>query len=96
MASKTAVLTAIGAALGAALIASPACAQVLSIGDDGAVTTYAGPAVFTSDGVTAIAAPEPAPLYRAPTEEVLRLIQESSVRHAVPAARVTCCRLRMI
>jgi soluble lytic murein transglycosylase-like protein len=88
MASETATLKAIGAALALAFAASPACAQVLSIGDDGAVTTYAGPAVFTSDGVTAITPPEPTPAYRAAPEEVVRLIQESSARYAVPAAVV--------
>ena len=71
-----------------AFLASHAYAQVLSIGDDGAVTTYAGPAVFTSDGVTAITPPEPTPAYRAAPEEVVRLIQESSARYAVPAAVV--------
>jgi soluble lytic murein transglycosylase-like protein len=60
-------------------------AQVLEIGDDGAVTTYAGPQVHTTTGVIPILPPEPAPLFRAPPEEVIRLIRESSVRHAVPA-----------
>jgi soluble lytic murein transglycosylase-like protein len=60
-------------------------AQVLEIGDDGAVTTYAGPQVHTSSGAIPILPPEPAPLFRAPPEEVIRLIRESSVRHAVPA-----------
>jgi soluble lytic murein transglycosylase-like protein len=50
-------------AIAAAAIASPLCAprlahaQVLEIGDDGAVTTYARPTVFTDDGAEAIAAP---------------------------------------
>ncbi|WP_337186967.1 lytic transglycosylase domain-containing protein [Phenylobacterium sp.] len=65
--------------------ASGAAAQVLEIGEDGAVTTYAGPQVHTSAGVTPILPPEPAPLVRAPPEEVIRLIRESSERHAVPA-----------
>ncbi|WP_293465025.1 lytic transglycosylase domain-containing protein [Phenylobacterium sp.] len=65
-----------------------ASAQVLAIGDDGAVTTYAGPAVHSSEGVATIAPPEPAPLVRAPPEDVIRLIQESSARHAVPATIV--------
>ena len=30
-------------------------AQVLEIGDDGAVVTYSGPAVFSSDGVRSLA-----------------------------------------
>jgi soluble lytic murein transglycosylase-like protein len=78
-----------GAALGFVLASAvDASAQVLSIGDDGAVTTYAGPAVHTSQGVAPIALPEPTPAYRAAPEEVVRLIQESSARHAVPAAVV--------
>jgi len=74
--------------LAISLTAAPAAAQVLEIGDDGAVTTYAGPSVFTSQGVSPIAPPEPTPVYRAAPEEVVRLIQESSVRHAVPTAVV--------
>jgi soluble lytic murein transglycosylase-like protein len=68
--------------------ASGAGAQVLSIGDDGAVTTYSGPAIYTSEGATLIAPPEPEPLMRAAPEEVVRLIRESSARHAVPASIV--------
>jgi soluble lytic murein transglycosylase-like protein len=77
------------AALGLALAAGGgASAQVLEIGDDGAVVTYSGPAVYTSAGATPIEPPEPAPLLRAAPEEVVRLIRESSVRHAVPASLV--------
>ncbi|WP_293352480.1 lytic transglycosylase domain-containing protein [Phenylobacterium sp.] len=65
--------------------ASAASAQVLSIGDDGAVTTYSGPAVHTDESVALIAPPAPAQLTRIPSEEMGRLIQESSARHAVPA-----------
>jgi len=69
----------------ATALSTDAGAQVLSIGDDGAVTTYAGPAVYTDANVTNIAPPEPAPLMRATPEEVAQFIRESSVRHAVPA-----------
>lgn len=73
-------------ALGIGLaVASHASAQVLSIGDDGMVTTYSGPAVYTDDNVAAIAPPDLAPLSRIPPEEMVRLIRESSARHAVPA-----------
>jgi len=72
----------------AAPAASGAFAQVIEIGEDGAVTTYAGPQVHTSAGVTPILPPAPALLFRAPPEEVIRLIQESSVRHSIPAAVV--------
>lgn len=72
-----------------ALAAAPcAHAQVLSIADDGAVTTYAGPAVHTSAGVTAILPPESAPPLAVPPEDVVRLIHEASARHAVPPAVV--------
>ncbi|HKP80085.1 MAG TPA: lytic transglycosylase domain-containing protein [Phenylobacterium sp.] len=86
MARGAFVSSVFAAALGLALAAAPAgaSAQVLSIGDDGAVTTYSGPAVYTSDGATAISQPEPTVL-RAPPEEVVRLIREASSRHAVPA-----------
>jgi len=67
---------------------SGACAQVLSIGDDGAVTTYSGPAVYTDADVTLISPPEPAPLMRVAPEEVVQFIRESSARHALPAGVV--------
>lgn len=78
------------AAAGLALALSPAAsAQVLSIGDDGAVTTYSGPMVFTADSAAPIAPPEaPVTLMPAPPEEVVRLIRESSARHALPASVV--------
>lgn len=81
--------SAFGLALAAAVAgASGACAQVLSIGDDGAVTTYAGPTVYTSEGATAISPPESAPPMRAAPEDIVRFIQESSVRHAIPSSIV--------
>lgn len=88
MAWKIARVMAWSAAFALGAAASPVAAQVLSIADDGAVTTYAGPAVHTSDGVTAISAPEPTPVYRAAPEDVVRLIHESSARHAVSPAVV--------
>ena len=57
-------------------------AQVLEIGDDGAVVTYSGPAVFSSDGVRSLA-PSTAPAAATP-EAVAQAIQESAIRHAVP------------
>lgn len=41
------------------LLATPAAAQVLEIGADGAVTRFEGPSVFTQDGVQAIASAPP-------------------------------------
>ncbi|MBL8770993.1 MAG: lytic transglycosylase domain-containing protein [Phenylobacterium sp.] len=69
-----------------AMTAGAASAQVLSIGDDGAVTTYAGPMVYSDSGATLIVRPSPAATPEtAPPQEVVRLIHESSARHAVPA-----------
>lgn len=74
-----------GIALGLALAgASAAGAQVLSIGDDGAVTTYAGPQVFTSQGAEPIL--PPSPQTEASPAEVAAAIQEAATRHAVPVA----------
>jgi soluble lytic murein transglycosylase-like protein len=67
---------------------APACAQVLEIGDDGAVVTYAGPQVHTTDGAAPILPPPPPVLAAAPPAEVARLILEASSRHAVPHAVV--------
>ena len=59
-----------GISLAIALAATAgARAQVLSIGDDGAVTTYAAPSVHTTDGVRPISPPE-APLSRATPAEI--------------------------
>jgi soluble lytic murein transglycosylase-like protein len=63
--------------------ASPAAAQVLSIGDDGAVTTYAGPQVYSSEGVRALIPQTAATPARAAPEEVARAIQDASTRHAI-------------
>jgi soluble lytic murein transglycosylase-like protein len=66
-------------------LASPATAQVLSIGDDGGVTRYAGPAVYTDQGARSlIAQAAPAPAAAAPAE-VAQAIAESAQRHAVSA-----------
>ena len=89
MAVGAARLWVIGAAIGlVAASALPASAQVLSIGDDGAVTTYAGPMVHTDAGAAEIAPLQPAPNARAAPEEVVRLIRESSSRHALSATLV--------
>jgi soluble lytic murein transglycosylase-like protein len=62
--------------------AGSAAAQVLEIGDDGAVVTHAGPAVYTDAGARLIAPPaEPA---RYAPAEVAAAIQESAQRHSVP------------
>jgi soluble lytic murein transglycosylase-like protein len=68
--------------------AGAASAQVLSIGDDGAVTTYSGPSVHTDAGASLIAPPTRTVPQAVAPEEVTRLIQESSARHALPVPLV--------
>ena len=83
MARKGLNFVIVGAATAVTLGSAPAAlAQVLSIGDDGAVTTYSSPQVFTSDGARPIAPPVTAST--ATPAEVSAAIQESSLRHAVP------------
>lgn len=66
----------------AAICSSPALAQVIEIAPDGAVTTYAGPALYTDAGAQPIVPPVAAARY-AP-EDIARAIEESAARHAVP------------
>ena len=68
------------AALGCAW---PSTAQVLAIGDDGAVTTYSGPAIYSSEGVRPLAPQPLAAPARAAPQEVSQAIQDASARHAV-------------
>jgi soluble lytic murein transglycosylase-like protein len=63
-------------------LCGPATAQVLSIGDDGGVTTYAGPAVYTDAGAQSLIPRRPA---AAAPAEVSQAIAESAQRHAVSA-----------
>jgi soluble lytic murein transglycosylase-like protein len=66
-------------------VAGGARAQVLAIGDDGGVTRYSGPAVYSDQGVRSLipqAAPAPA---AAPPADVAKAIAESAERHAVSA-----------
>ncbi len=72
----------------ALLVAGPCAAQVLEIGSDGAVTTYSGPSVYSSEGVRSLT-PRPvlAPM-RATPQEISRAILDSSTRHAVSATLV--------
>jgi soluble lytic murein transglycosylase-like protein len=86
MARRGVCLTIGVAAWGLLLGQAPAAmAQVLSIGDDGAVTTYSRPQVFTSEGARPIGPPVRPQAQRATPAEVAAAIQESSARHAVPA-----------
>jgi soluble lytic murein transglycosylase-like protein len=63
-------------------VCGPAAAQVLAIGDNGGVTTYAGPAVYTSEGARSLIARPTAPVAAAPAE-VAQAIDEAAQRHAV-------------
>lgn len=65
-------------ALSAALLASPAAAQVIEVGPQGAVT-YAGPVVWSAEGVQAIERPA-AP---APAASVSEAIEAAAQRHQV-------------
>lgn len=71
-------------ALGAVALASPAAAQVLDIAGDGAVTRYAGPAIYTDQGARSLIR-EAAPAAVAPAE-IGRAIAESAQRYSVSAA----------
>ena len=76
------------AVLGAALgLCGSSHAQVLSIGDDGTVTTYAAPSVHTSQGVTPILPPVATTGTPTP-QEIAAAIQAASTRHAVPQSVV--------
>ena len=87
MARKGLNFATVVAALACSLASAPAAlGQVLSIGDDGAVTTYAGPQVFTSEGAQPIR--PPAASSAATPAEVIAAIQESAQRHAVSATVV--------
>ncbi len=77
-----AVLAVVGLA-----VARPALAQVLEIDPDGAVTTYAGPGVYSSDGVRSLA-PTPLLAQGASPQAVTQAIAESAQRHAVSAPLV--------
>jgi hypothetical protein len=69
-------------------LAGPAAAQVLDIQPDGAVVTYSGPGVYSSQGVHSLL-PRPATAPpRATPEDVSRAIQDASIRHAVSAPLV--------
>ncbi len=78
------------AALGAlaVLAASPAAGQVLEIAEDGAVTTYAGPTIYSDAGARALIPQDRQGAPRATPAEISAAIQDSSARHAVAAPLV--------
>jgi soluble lytic murein transglycosylase-like protein len=79
----------VGATVSALLlaVAGPAAAQVLDIQPDGAVVTYAGPAVYSSEGVRSLT-PQAARPAAATPEAVAQAIEASAQRHAVSAPLV--------
>ncbi len=90
MGSRTLQVLTTVAALAAA-IGAPAFAQVIEISPDGDVATYAGPAVFTSDGAQSITANPPAAGSIAatpPPAEVKAVIRAAAARHDVSPALV--------
>ena len=87
MARKSILGAMAGLGLGLAMTGN-AAAQVLEIGDDGTVVTHSGPAVYSSEGVQAIAPQRPAAPMRATPEEVRLAIAEASARHTVPISLV--------
>lgn len=84
-ASQIAARGSLGGLVASALLwASPAFADVLQIGSDGAVEIYAAPAVFTSEGARAII-PTQALNHSvaAGSQDVAKAIAMASERHAV-------------
>ena len=85
---KTNVPAAGALALALAGLAGQASGQVLEIGDDGAVTTYSGPMVFSATGARPIA-PDLVSVAPATEPAVPRLVAEAAVRHGVDPALAT-------
>lgn len=80
-----------GALAALAINAAPLHAQVLEIADDGAVTTYSGPAQYTDAGArpfTPRLIPAIATAGRAAPPEVAQAIQVSAARHGVSPALI--------
>lgn len=74
---------AMGAILGSlGLAVADARSQVLEIGDDGSVTTYSGPTVFTSQGSQPLM-PQATPAVASAPAAIAELIAEASARHGV-------------
>jgi len=68
--------------------ATQATAQVLEIGDDGAIVTYSGPGVYSDQGMQPITLPERLQATAATPARISAAIQEAAARHAVPATLV--------
>jgi soluble lytic murein transglycosylase-like protein len=82
--ARKSILSAVAAFGLAVAMTGTAAAQVLEIGDDGAVVTHSGPAIYSSEGVRSIVPEVPAAPMRATPQEVRLAIAEASARHTVP------------
>jgi soluble lytic murein transglycosylase-like protein len=81
---KTIAIAAGALVLAQGVFAGEVSAQVLEIGDDGVVTTYSGPMVFTNAGAqTLVKASVPVPSLDPARAEVPRLVAEAAARHGV-------------
>ena len=79
---KTIAIAAGALLLAQGVFAGEVSAQVLEIGDDGVVTTYSGPMVFTNAGAqTLVKASVPVPSLDPARAEVPRLVAEAAARH---------------
>ncbi|MBI1682317.1 lytic transglycosylase domain-containing protein [Caulobacter hibisci] len=65
------------------LLAAPAAAQVLEIGDEGEVTRFEGPAVFTDGAVETIAPPKAAVVETLASEDVRRELHAAAADYAL-------------
>lgn len=72
----------------ALLAATQVHSQVLAIGDDGGVTTYAGPSVHTDEGAHLISPVSIDPAHRVTPAQISAAIQDAAARHALPATLV--------
>ena len=78
---KTIAIAAGALLLAQGVFAGEVSAQVLEIGDDGVVTTYSGPMVFTNAGAqTLVKASVPVPSLDPARAEVPRLVAEAAAR----------------
>jgi soluble lytic murein transglycosylase-like protein len=86
--SQTSIATLTALALALAVSADPSVAQVLEIQPDGGVVTYAGPAIYSSQGVRSLTPQAPPIVARPAPEAVAMAIQDSAARHAISAPLV--------
>lgn len=90
-ATRTLPLTVFAAACGLMCLAHPVSvrADVLEIGQDGAVTVLAKPAVYTSEGVRPILGVSPVRGNAGPLPEISQVIEQAAKRQAVSTELVS-------